>query len=212
MSLSPLLSTLLAVGVSVATLSACNPYDPDLGERPFRCGTDEPICPDGYECVQETPADQICVRTGGGGSAVDAGPGAPDAGPFVCNDDNELEPNDTIQTATLTPIPDLRQDYSLVRLAICPTTDVDIFRFRIESMAKNMKATVQFNSGVGALTLDILNSTGSPIATASGGTNPDVKELIVRNMPIGVYYVKVGAAAGVQNNYQLNILTTTDPI
>ena len=53
----------------------------------------------------------------------------PDAGEFVCNDDSEIELNDTIGTATPTPIPAASDTYELFGLAICPSADADVFRF-----------------------------------------------------------------------------------
>ena len=57
-----LLATL--AGLAACAFLACGPYDPDLGEEPFRCGTDEPRCPEGYAPVEETEIRCVCVLEG----------------------------------------------------------------------------------------------------------------------------------------------------
>jgi hypothetical protein len=71
--------------VCAALALACNPYDPDLGDTPFRCGTDEPRCPDGYVAVEESVVRCICERAAT----------APDGGPsdYVCDGDPFENPN-----------------------------------------------------------------------------------------------------------------------
>lgn len=60
-------ATLLAIG----SLTACNAYDPDLGPAPFLCGTAEPRCPDGYDCVTSA-GKEVCTNGGTSGSGADA--------------------------------------------------------------------------------------------------------------------------------------------
>lgn len=203
------LSTTIVLAAAAAATIGCNAYDPDLGERPFRCGTEEPRCPDGYECTEFTPTEALCERTSGSAPA-DGGSAAGDGRPFSCNNDSELEPNNALNMATITPIPTQASEYRLVGLAICPDTDVDVFRFSIDVTGKNVRADLTYQSSVGELLLDILNSTGTSIrqGTPAGG-NTELLRAEVPNMPSGTYYVQVRAPAGIQNNYSIEIVTTS---
>src|SRR5688572_12730478 len=114
----------------LAFAAGCNPYNPELSDEPFRCGTSDPQCPDGYVCDERSPEEKICVRSDlidDTDASVDEGPDAA----FFCNNDTQLEPNETINAATQIPIPDNGRDYELQALAICPDIDVDVFRFRV---------------------------------------------------------------------------------
>ena len=42
----------------VIALVGCTPYDPTLSSSPFNCGSAEPVCPDGYECM-----GTVCTNT-----------------------------------------------------------------------------------------------------------------------------------------------------
>lgn len=199
-------SFLLGLSVGLVALSAaCSPYDPELGDTPFRCGTDEPRCPSGYQCVEYSPAEQICERAGGGDPEIDADPGNLD-----CNDDTSIEPNDTTATAWTTPIPASRPDISLVQLAICPDTDKDLFRFGVEVNDKNVRATVTTVVADGSLLLQVLNGAGAVIANGQA-TGADKIIVAVNNLAIGTYYIQVSAPVGVQNNYTLDIVTCSGP-
>lgn len=198
---------------SLATLAvaACDPYDPDLGTTPFRCGTEEPRCPEGYMCMEYSPSMQICEA--GEDSLVDAGPDEADAGPFVCNNDMTIEPNESISNATSTPIPDIQDFYNLASLAICPDTDIDVFRFRVAETGKNVTVDLTHQSSRGLLTVDILNAAGTSIAPGSPvmGDNNHLRAAI-NNLPSGIYYVQVASSGvGIQNNYDTLDIVTTGP-
>ncbi|MCA9673433.1 MAG: hypothetical protein H6709_09075 [Kofleriaceae bacterium] len=192
----------LAAVATLAALGACNPYDPDLGDSPFRCGTSDPKCPDGYECMVYSDTLQLCER-GADTSSPDA---RIDGSGLTCNDDSSVEPNDDINTAWTTPIPDFAETVTLVSLAICPDTDKDLFRFRVDSNGKNMRATVTTEIAQGQLLLQVLNNQGLTIAN---GTSTDSEHIVVvvNNLAVGTYFVQVAAPAGVRNNYQIDIKT-----
>lgn len=201
----------LILGATALGAVACSPYDPALGDRPFRCGTTEPRCPDDYVCIEHDPATQLCERKNTPGLAdagVDGDPSI-DAGFFQCANDTELEPNNSTQDATITPIPDFGDNYELINLAICPDTDTDHFRFRIDQMGKNVRVDLSYNSNRGQLNMQILNGSGDSIrdATAVPG-DPNTLRAEVPNLPVGTFYVKVSAPAGIQNNYSVSIVTT----
>ena len=46
--------------LAAAALAACNSYDPDLGDTPFRCGTDEP--PAWYLNLSDEPQVEVQIK------------------------------------------------------------------------------------------------------------------------------------------------------
>ncbi|MCP4449657.1 MAG: hypothetical protein GY811_30650 [Myxococcales bacterium] len=198
----------LAIGLSLAggaLFGACNTYDPDLGETPFRCGLDNPRCPDGYECVTYSAAEEICqfigedpaIRADGGG-----------AGDLVCNNDSELEPNESISDPTLTGIPNV-QTFARYVVAICPSSDQDFFRFEVLVDTANVTAEVEYLAGRGLLSLNILTVSGVSIGTGLPvGDNANILRATMPNLAIGIYYAQVRSGeAGAQNNYSIEIIT-----
>lgn len=58
----------------VIAIAACTPYDPSLSETPFFCGSGDPQCPDGYQCVQQATGSAVCTTTmPGSGSGSSSG-------------------------------------------------------------------------------------------------------------------------------------------
>jgi hypothetical protein len=207
----PAMMSIVLMGAGLMTLApGCNPYNPDLGSEPFRCGTSDPRCPDGYECDERDEIEHVCVLEG---TIPEDRPDAmippPDASTFTCDNDQALEPNNAITMPTVTPIPDLRDDYPIGNLSICPTTDIDLFRFRIAETGKSIRVDMMFSAAKGGLLLDILNSSGVSIesGTAVDG-DPNLVRAVVDNVPADVYYARVRATPGVENNYGLHIITT----
>jgi hypothetical protein len=184
---------LLLITASLA--AACNSYDPDLGSVPFRCGSDEPRCPLGYTCVSSSAGD-------GGDGNIDSS--------FDCANDDEIEPNDDMASATNTLIPSVNETYRLVNLSICPDTDVDVFLFGVVVAPKNLQADVEYMSANGQLVLEVLNAAGAVIGTGEAVDGmPDLLRAEVPNLPSNPdYYVRVSAPAGVQNNYTIDIAVT----
>ncbi len=204
------LRILLAASGAVLVAAACSPYNPDLGQTPFKCGASEPKCPDDYECVPDTSSAQGVCKALNQVPGADGGViGSDGGGNVVCNDDAEIEPNDSTADPTIIPIPDFGDTYQLVNLAICPQTDLDVFRFRVDVMNKNAKVEVSYNSGAGLLVLDILNTNGLSITQgAPANGNNDVLRAVVNNLPVGNYYAQVQSAGGTQNNYQIDFALT----
>ena len=128
--------------------------------------------------------------------------------PGSCEPD-AIEPNDSITNPTVTPIPDFGDDYELVGLTICPDTDVDVFRFRVDITGKNATVTLSYPSVYGTLDLAILNSTGVSIREGAPSANPDIVNASVQNLPSGTYYAQVSAgAAWVTNTYDIEFVVT----
>jgi len=60
----------------VIAIAACTPYDPSLSETPFFCGSADPQCPDGYQCIQQATGSAVCTTTmpgSGSGSGSSSG-------------------------------------------------------------------------------------------------------------------------------------------
>jgi hypothetical protein len=206
------LTTLCALALAA---TACSPFDPELGDSPFRCGTSEPRCPEGYACEEDQGSTGVCVREGDTVDPMaDSGPaGNADAGPLVCNNDSAIEPNNAINAATTTPIPDQATEYTLVGLAICPAGDVDVFRLRVDVNGKNITATASETvRSRGELVVEILNGTGVPIATGNYDAGGTAVTAVVNNAPTGTYFVQIrGVDGATQNNYNRIFIQTTGP-
>jgi hypothetical protein len=52
----------------ILVLASCASYSPDLGSEPFACGSSAPLCPDGYDCI-----NNVCTNGGGSGSGSGSG-------------------------------------------------------------------------------------------------------------------------------------------
>ncbi|MEM9490300.1 MAG: hypothetical protein AAGC55_14235, partial [Myxococcota bacterium] len=207
------LPALVVLPWAVAALAAgCNPYNPELGDQPFQCGTVDPTCPEGYRCVERSEEVRVCVQDGlPDPPPIDAAPVEIDAPTFLCaNDDSLLGPNNDINNPTGTPIPDLVDEYELVGLGICPNTnDVDVFQFRLDGI-KNIQVDIEFLAERGTLALDILNSSGVPLAQGVpvGGDQSRLRATVA-SANAGFHYARVQAATlGVVNNYQISIVTS----
>lgn len=203
---------LFGVAAIVATTltAGCNVYDPNLGDVPYRCGTDEPRCPENYVCSVRSETEQWCVRKGKEPpAATDAGPVQPDADTFACNDDTLLGSNENINTATTIPIPSLADTYRLRNLAICPSSDVDVFRFAVDRTGKTISVEIELNATRGGLLLDILNSSGVSVRAGEAvGGDPSHIRAELFNAPMGTYHVQVKATPGVKNNYSISVSVT----
>ena len=190
-------------------LAACSPYSPELGAAPFLCGSSAPLCPDGYACQSPQggsasgSAGDVCVKTGG---VIPA-----DANPTNCADDSSLEPNDTIQTAWVTPV-DTRKNFPLSSLAICPAGDKDTYSMQITVQGENIEVLIDYDTAGAALQGSILGSGGTTVAqamTVSG--SPGHLRAYLANAPVGTYYAQVfGPASGsvTTNNYNLTVNIT----
>ncbi len=198
---------LAAIGI---LLAACNTFDPDLGNAPFRCGIDNPRCPDGYECVVYSASEEICERKGDdpGVRPDGGGGGSADARDFVCNNDESLEPNEAITQARDIIIPSGPDGLRYVSVAICPSTDQDYFVYDNQTMGTNLIVEIEYQSARGLLALDILNSTGVSINSAMpAGGNPNILRATVSNLSVNKFYAQVRAMEGSENNYSIQFLT-----
>ena len=185
------------------SLAACSPFDPDLGNAPYKCGDVEPRCPEGYACdtSDADPTRHVCVAPGGL---------TPDSGTagFQCLDDSPFGMNDTFMTPTPTTIPTQGTMYS-ARAAICPELDKDHFAFSLTA-ASNTRVQVDWESGM-PVNVSFLNAAGNSIGNGLI-VNDKTFALCINALPQGNYFVSVFAASNVKNNYRLEIKTNVSEV
>lgn len=204
------LAAILAMATLLGGSSACNSFDPNLGATPFRCGTDSPRCPDNYTCVTYSADDEICESNSGAVDRADSGPSNGDADPqdLTCNNDSEIEPNNSIDSPTITTIPS-SGPFRLVNLAICPTGDQDYFQFIVEANGVDAVVEINYMSNRGTLGLELLTGNGTILSTgAPVSGNSDILRVAIPNIPQDTYFARVFGEVGIQNNYVFEISLT----
>jgi hypothetical protein len=159
-----------AFDLLIALSAACSPYSPDLGSAPFVCGSGDPKCPDGYDCVPAgSSSTMVCLQANGT---------LPDAGSSQCADDSSLEPNNTYQTAHMfqsLPTGGLK----LAGLAICPAGDKDTFGITPMVAGQTLQAAITFDANQAILNVNILNSTGTIIVPSQANGDGMAKATLV---------------------------------
>jgi hypothetical protein len=151
----------------------------------------------------------------GDGTAADASSTAPDAignvsdaAGLICNNDSEIEPNESIANPTNVIVPGGQGGFTLVSLAICPANDQDVFQFTVGLNGTDVVVEMNYSASVGTLGLQLLQSDGSVLSTgAPVSGNDDVVRVAIPNIPADTYYVRVFSAGNVQNNYSIKIET-----
>ncbi len=207
LSASRTFARLLAIATITLGLGACNSFDPNLGATPFRCGTDSPRCPDNYTCVTYSADDEVCEANNAGVDRADTGPvGDGDPAGLVCNNDSEVEPNNSIEGATRVTIP-ATTPFRLAQLAICPTGDQDFFQFDITVNGADVVVEIEHMSNRGVLGLELLKGDGSILSTGSAvAGNPDLVRVAIPNIAQDTYIARVfPSETGIQNNYVFEI-------
>jgi hypothetical protein len=187
--------------VLLSLLVGCSPFDPDLGGVPYKCGPEEPRCPEGYTC-QTIGTTEVCVAPEG------PGPDGMTSG-FMCADDSLLEgtsKNDSISTAYATPVAQQRNDIAFAGVAICPEGDKDNFLIVTTVANSNIEVITSWDSGM-PVSVSILNNSGMSInnGTASG---ENMIRAFAANLPVGQYYANAYASATAKNNYRISIKVT----
>jgi hypothetical protein len=190
---------LVATLAVVPTLSACDAYDTDLGPTPYFCGDTDPVCPDGYACMEDPlTAEMICVSSN---TAIDT--------EFDCADDSAYEPNNGLTEATPTSL-DTMASFSLSGLSVCPTRDRDLFAIPLAMTSSSVELVVNFDAGGAMLDAAILNEGGIPIAAATTTADaPRTLRAFTQNLPAGQYYAQVSGPGDPDvlsvNNYAIEI-------
>lgn len=183
-----------------ATLAfaACDPYAPDLGPNPFECGGEDDVCPEGYTC--DTTRD-VCQKTE---------PQNVDAPAFTCQNDAQLEPNNTPAQAYIAASP----GDSLLGLAICPNGDVDHYQITVDAPS-NLELLVAGMADRQPLQVDLLNRMGTVISSGTPvtGAMQQVKlEFTSNRLAADTYVIRVRSSDATENNYNLTYKTCTTPL
>ena len=189
-----------------AAAIGCSPYDPQLGGHPFLCANTRPRCPDGYVCVPGAGSDEICALPEpgtDGGTTGDSG--------LQCDVDSAREPNDSTATATVIPGTGSADPLDAV---VCPETDIDIYQLTVDTTGEAIRIDVGYDSSHGPLAIDLLNSTGLVIRSATQvDHDPDHLRVDFENLASGTYYARVQPMdSGFRTNYQVSFLITTGPL
>ncbi|HLL23284.1 MAG TPA: hypothetical protein VK427_14200 [Kofleriaceae bacterium] len=185
----------------LASVAACSPYDPKLGDSPYLCAEQEPFCPDGYSCQETTGASPRKVCVSGDGLAPDASMAG-----FPCADDSSLEGsarNDMLSNAFLTPVDGQRLDLSLAGLALCPEGDKDHYAITLSSGNKSIEVTVSWEGGQ-PISMSLLNAAGSSIMNGVANGTSGLRAC-VPSLPTGTYYAAVFASGMTKQNYRMSI-------
>ncbi|HEY1814052.1 MAG TPA: hypothetical protein VGG74_16990 [Kofleriaceae bacterium] len=177
----------------VIALAATACYSPNLGNSPFACGSDAPVCPDGYDCMSG-----VCVTSGGSAPLVDAS--------GACADE-AVEPNNSYSAPFLTPVASQFTTWELTGLAICPAGDLDYYEVQTTAM-QTLTATITYGATGGALDMQLLDSNGQVMknGTAVDGSANAVSASVA-DLPANTnYFIFVEASMnGGTNGYSLQI-------
>ena len=133
------------------------------------------------------------------------GDGDTDAG-FPCNDDSSIEPNDTTATATETSIPDIGTTFALTSLAICPSSDRDVFRLRIDANGKMIDVNVLFEDETAPLDLVVFSDDAGSMDVGTSDGPGQISVRVATPGP-GFYFVEISSGFGLPNNYDIFIDT-----
>jgi hypothetical protein len=188
-----------SVALLLALGGSCDSYSPDLGQDPFRCGTDSPRCPEGYGPVQQDDTSCICQE----------GAPADDGIAFTCNTDPNEAPdgNESLEDPTTTTIGLGPRLWTATGVSLCEAGDVDVYVFR-GNTGQTVAAAVTFDPEIGMLEVAILNTDGQELA--SGVLEEDTMEATLQIPAMGDYFVEVTGRDESVNNYALR-LTLTSP-
>jgi hypothetical protein len=179
-----------------AALLACDPYAPDLSDKPFSCVAPDNDCPEGY-APDTSGGGCVCVRDGAGG-----GDDKPDAASASCTIDQNLEPNDSLTGPFATPVGNGAQT-AMFDAVVCTQADVDLYSFVSSKPMAKMVASAQFDPQATQLTLAVTDPSGIMVGMGTMQGN----NLLIANVTLpttGTYYVKVASTSG-QGAYKLNL-------
>lgn len=165
----------------------------ELGGPCYQNGT----CNANLEC-----SNGVCIADDAG---VDDPPDVLDGGflpdAFACLDDSAFEPNETTQTAFVTPV-DTQQTFTALA-AICPAADKDHFGLNVTANNRSIEVITSWTAG-DTVNVSLLNQAGNSLGNGTPmGAN--AMRVCLPNLPVGRYFAFVFAAAGAINNYQVMI-------
>jgi hypothetical protein len=199
-------SVLLAV---TALAGGCNPYEPDLGDTPFRCEPVDPAdmdksrCPEGYDPVT-LAGPPFCECQRSSGDRVDGGASADGSG--SCNQDSN-EPNESSGAATPTAIGIGANTAAFDNVSLCPQADIDVYSVNIVQPNTTLEVNVSFNPAIGVLGVRVLDSTSAMVTGGMGTMQGNILHAEPVLVTTGTYYVQVTSVSG-QNNYSIQMTAT----
>lgn len=182
---------------SILVAAGCTSYAPDLGPSPFKCGDAEPRCPDGYTCDEAAMGGPACVKEGTDAPQIDASTDT-----FQCANENGIEPNDTKDSAFVTPVAGTRMDFTLGPVGICTDGDKDYYKVDVPANT-NLEVISSWESGQ-PVGVSINSSADVPLINATMRDAMSMRACAA-GLQAGSYYARTSAAAGVRNNYRLSI-------
>jgi hypothetical protein len=131
---------------------------------------------------------------------------------FQCADDSGIEGanrNDDISHAWMTPINMGFMTFPLAGLAICPAGDKDTYEVNVTVEGQNIAAEVLYQADGAALSVILLNSAGTQLASSTpDGT--DMVKAVLNNAAVGSspYFFQVSGPATGENNYKVTFTVT----
>ncbi|MBK9072994.1 MAG: hypothetical protein IPL79_18635 [Myxococcales bacterium] len=170
-------------------VASCNPYDPDLGNNPFRCAGQQPFCPEGYECTRRDDNVSVCEAVF-----------VPDGN---CEGTDGTEPNDNIQSAYDTGIPAVGDNFRLLGIELCPSNDVDLFKIVVETNNDIIIGEVKTLAGL-TVEAGILAANQTVVAAATE-TAPGTYTIETDNLTSGVYFLRIRPIGGATGKYEINV-------
>ncbi|MFT3692944.1 MAG: hypothetical protein QM831_07375 [Kofleriaceae bacterium] len=191
----------MKIAFALLAFAACG-YSPDLGDAPFVCGTSDPKCPDGYDCVPSGTTN-VCLKAGGE---------VPDAGTGQCANDSPLEPNNTYMAAyTINspfPVVNGAKTITFAGLAICPAGDIDTYKVTTEQNNQTLTATITYVTEETPLTVNLLTTNGT-VSKMGSSTTAGMASVAENVATVGVVYVQVQPTTnGTNGNYKLALTLT----
>lgn len=211
-----------ALGLLLLVIAGCGGYDPDLGDAPFRCGSQPAgACPEGYVC-----RDSICLKPGVRRECASARrpmtsprDGGVDQSGFGysctaanCADRSNVENNCLDKDIESNDCPEAADDHdsfiggkSLARFgtwehfAICPPGDLDYIGFDAEAN-QSYRIVVSYDKRLGDLDLALVDPQNKVLAESQ--TSMGQEEIRFTATATARYYMAVfGATAALTSTY-----------
>lgn len=206
MNFNTLTKAAFTASLTFFSLSGCDPYDPNLGNVPFRCSNDvNPQCPEGFDCViQNEEGDKFCVAQT---QLLPPEGSTPENSGLICTPDDEPTNNDSRANAVLlTPASSTRIG------SICPNIDVDFYSFQVFSPGTSLDVTLSYATDFGALQMDVQRSTDlEPLASGVPFSVEDDFTSIqatASGLSEGLYFIVVSPVGNEpvdENNYTITL-------
>jgi hypothetical protein len=182
----------------LALLAGCSFYNPDLGDRPFQCGTDEPRCPDGYAAVDIPPTRCECQRSAS----------LPDSGPaYECASPASYEPDESIGQAAPTLLGmSGNTTWRSEQTSICGFGDADVYKMNVPAADTVVTVDVTFDTTRQPPKVEILDGIGASIGGPDTSPAPGHVVASKKVGAMGTYYARVTAPQDVNYSAVLTLV------